>query len=472
MKRKFFALFLATLMFIPIISVRAEDKATAILSALKESAKAFGGKVTLEDDYLGVEWSALYNSKDTMIEIGYNNDVISFNCQATDDYDEAASYTSGLLYFIEYILPSVLVLNGYTMDEIRAFLNQSEYVPTMVKNGISFEDVGSEVIINNEDGSLTYQPMIVSVNIKKANLHMNNEDIVDSETTIDDVVDYLNNLEGFVSYEVDGKEIYSHFAESDDENIIITRTDNIYKDYYVSFGRDENVLSYEVDEINDFDEAENVLSHEMFADMIISSILKINGYTTEQISDFAKDNKFEYDLNGIEIKELGEAKKYSNEDTSYIIAPVSIKIDLDKANLNRRGENGIIYTVLSGENQEYDTKAELGLIFRFSIDYDLFKNTGKLYIDGIEVLSDKYEITKGSTIVTINNEYAKELVSGSHTITAKVGDDSVEAKFTVINGKSVENKEENPKTIDNILSSLFVLLLSVLGFVILYKKKT
>ena len=231
-------------------------------------------------------------------------------------------------------------------------------------------------------------------------------------------------------------------------------------------------MSYEVDEINDFDEAQSVATHKLLAEYIVTFLLRIEGYSPSQIGDFLTNNQFDYELNGIEIKELGQAKEFSNGDKAFTVSPISFKIDLDKANLNVRKGNNILYTVLSGDNQEYDIKSELGLMFKFSIDYDLFKSTGKLFIDGREVPSDKYEVTKGSTIVTISNDYISEFENGNHTISAMVGNDKVDAKFTILNGKTQENNiEENPKTIDNILFYVWILLFSILGFGSLLKKR-
>ena len=200
MKRRFFALFFAILMFIPVISVRAQDKMSAILNALNERMKSYNPIITLEDNYLEIEWSTLSDSKDTSLEFGYSGDVITFTSPITDNYDEAQVYMEKNIYFIEFIVGTVLKLNGYTASEISSFLSQDEYNPTMEENGFSILKNGESITINNEDSSLTYDPMTISINIKKANINMNGENFPLTNTTIEDIVNYLNDLDGFNSY--------------------------------------------------------------------------------------------------------------------------------------------------------------------------------------------------------------------------------------------------------------------------------
>ena len=133
------------------------------------------------------------------------------------------------------------------------------------------------------------------------------------------------------------------------------------------------------------------------------------------------------------------------------ISPISIKIDLNKANLNMG------YKVLEGANQTITSGKELS--FRFNIEYSKFTTDGKVYIDGELVDSANYTSKEGSTIITFNSNYVKTLSTNEHTLKVTVGDGEVETNFTVA------NPVNNPQTGDNILFYIFMLGFSIVGFV-------
>ena len=129
------------------------------------------------------------------------------------------------------------------------------------------------------------------------------------------------------------------------------------------------------------------------------------------------------------------------------------------------------YDCIKGNNQTISLLENTDLSLTFNFDYYLFKDEGSIYIDGIEVLKDNYTISKGSTIITINNSYLNTLKEGEHIIIAKMNNKEAEATFNI--SKEVSNNNEiNPKTGDNILLYVSLLVLSLLGFigVGIYKK--
>ena len=340
------------------------------------------------------------------------------------------------------------------------------YQPTFSVNGIEFKEVGEEKEFTSSDGSIktTVTPMSIKVDITKANINKTlDESLVPSATTIADIVDDMNADTDFTTYTYEDEVVYENEVSYDDEEFTISHT-YYYKDYYyVSLPYEDDVIFYEVSEIKDFDEAEQVSSNYFFADYILRKVLVLNGYSLEEVGNFlASDNEFNYEINGVEIQELGKSIEYTKDDTTLTVGPMSIKIDLARANI----EKSLVYDCIDGDNQEYDGNGELS--FEFDIDFDTFEKEGKVYVNDELVSNDNYKKTKGSTIITFNSEYAKKLATGKYTVKASISTGSATANFNVI-GASVDN----PNTLDNItlyISLLGVAIISVISLGIYSKK--
>ncbi len=91
--------------------------------------------------------------------------------------------------------------------------------------------------------------------------------------------------------------------------------------------------------------------------------------------------------------------------------------------------------LLKGSKQKYTQGADEGLSFRFDAKV---KNFRRLKIDGKTVDKANYEVSEGSTIITLNPEYMDTLKAGKHTLKAIFKDGSAEVKFTVLEGAKVE----------------------------------
>lgn len=151
-------------------------------------------------------------------------------------------------------------------------------------------------------------------------------------------------------------------------------------------------------------------------------------------------------------------------------------------------DHDIKYTCLEGKDKTFDIDKNNVLSFRFDIDYDVFVKEGKIYIDNNEVSKDNYKLTKGSTIVTFNDEYTKGLSVGKHNIKASTEEGYAEVEFTIAKTNTsvekiednktdntednkVENVQENQKkssnpiTGDNIILWIGLMGISVLGFI-------
>lgn len=73
-------------------------------------------------------------------------------------------------------------------------------------------------------------------------------------------------------------------------------------------------------------------------------------------------------------------------------------------------------STVEGENQLYNVDSAVELTFRFPADYSLFKDGGKVYMDGTLVEPSNYTSRSGSTIISFKYEYARNLALGDHTV--------------------------------------------------------
>ena len=165
------------------------------------------------------------------------------------------------------------------------------------------------------------------------------------------------------------------------------------------------------------------------------------------------------------------------------------------------------YKFTEGANQIYTIDESKNSTFRIDADYSLFTN--KVYVDDKLIDSTNYDSKTGSTVITLKDEYLKTLSVGEHTLKVAFSDNGEAiTKFTIKekqqnetpeDSKNTENtgstenteKEEqpennnvtnndvqkentnNPKTGDNITTSviLFVASISTIGILIVINRK-
>lgn len=113
------------------------------------------------------------------------------------------------------------------------------------------------------------------------------------------------------------------------------------------------------------------------------------------------------------------------------------------------------YKYIEGNNQNFNVTKDKKLSFKLNIDYDKFVQQGKIIIDEKEISRENYTITKGSTIITFNDDFTKTLSNGTHKIVAMVDDGLAETEFNIT--------IENPQTGDNIMLSIIMIFISTIG---------
>lgn len=112
------------------------------------------------------------------------------------------------------------------------------------------------------------------------------------------------------------------------------------------------------------------------------------------------------------------------------------------------------YYLIKGNNQLINVAINNPLSVTFNFNHYEFNDRGVVYVDGMEISKDKYKISKGSTIITLNSDYLSSLSLGNHVLTAEIDGHQVDADFTL-------NYKKNPKTSDNILTYVIALTITI-----------
>lgn len=342
-KRKKLLVVLLFVMFMPLVQVKAvtiDEIVNYLNSADVNTVKT--------DDAINVTTEHVYSSttKTKVREYTYTidgDDIIFEYTPGETDTDEEKEFESGNDTFYYLLLRATLKAKDYTQEEIDTFLGGNT-TPTYENHGFVIEDRGSYEY-NNE----TYYKHYFKISIKKANI----EGIIptDDETYLSSVLFELGEL---LPGTVD--EYFEIEEDEDNLKIVINRIVNEYIDLEYSLKYEGNVISYIKEEINNYEEANSALGHYVYFDMILTYVLKSNGYTIDEIRDYINSNEFDYERNGIEMKELGDSVTFTKEDEKVTISPMSLKIDIGRANLKKEvkettnpktNDNIFIYFIVS-----------------------------------------------------------------------------------------------------------------------------
>ena len=342
-RRKNILVVLLVLMFMPLVQVKAvtiDEIVNYLNSADVDTVKT--------DDAIKVTTEHVYSSstKTKVREYTYTtdgDDIIFEYTPGETNTDEEKEFEIGNDTFYYLLLTATLKAKDYTQDEIDTFLGGNTS-PTYETHGFVIEDRGSY-----EYEEKIYHKHYFKISIKKANLEGTIP--TDDETSLSSVLYELDDL-------LPGTEEEYFEIEEDEDNlkIIINRVENEYIDLEYSLKYEGNVISYINEEVNNYEEANSALGHYMLFDMILTYVLKSNGYTIDEIRDYINSNEFDYERNGIEMKELGDSVTFTKEDYTVTVSPMSLRIDIGRANLKREvkettnpktNDNIFIYFIVS-----------------------------------------------------------------------------------------------------------------------------
>lgn len=211
----------------------------------------------------------------------------------------------------------------------------------------------------------------------------------------------------------------------------------------------------------EFSYSDGILELKSFTDgyyssSIISTLMQvyieIHGYSTDLLLylDDNLDNDFTLAKDGIEYS---TSSYYTDEQIEEMIKgceevgygcgfPDPIVFDtfkLDLLNKLKNYDNSVqVVHKFSTTTEQFDTIKDAVLKFTCEGEFELFD---KVYIDGAEVASTNYKVSKGSTIIEFNKDYAKKLSVGNHVLKLTYTDGS----YASTSFKVVQNIE-NPKT--------------------------
>ena len=219
---------------------------------------------------------------------------------------------------------------------------------------------------------------------------------------------------------------------------------------------------------------EQVKSLEEIADVVKTMINEHEDSILELVEEFKENPK-------------GTAEELS-EELEGKLSELKTEVEKDLKLIKNYIVNGeiMVFDTLSEENQSFDKENASDLTFRFDIYYMLFKKFGKVYVDGTLVGEDHYTSKKGSTVITVNEDYLNTLEDGEHTLKVALGNSKefgqASSKFTVVGekgeiGETTEETEEteqktaSPKTGDNIMIYTILFVVATIGAGILVKMK-
>ena len=338
--KRLVAILMAILLMLPTVLASAEStKTEEIVDMLNASdlLTSLGGTATLEDDVIWIEYMT-ENETYSNVTFPFDGTVIEYTMDDVTDYDGAMDALNRFVGILQ-MLYTALELNGYTEDEVMEYFLSEDVDPSMEVNGFEIKEAGDALSFegDDEDDFLTLLPMSIKVDVAKANLNTPDDDPFEpTGTTVQDVVDYLAADEDFTSFLWDdGTLLYETTIYIDDDTVVIDRTDYEQDYHTVWFDCVDDVLTFEPYEMTDFYDAQYVSNAEMWAMIILQTALKANGYTAEEIAAYfaSEDNHPTMEVNGFEIEETGEAQTFEG-DYTMTVTPVSVVIDLAKANLS------------------------------------------------------------------------------------------------------------------------------------------
>lgn len=203
----------------------------------------------------------------------------------------------------------------------------------------------------------------------------------------------------------------------------------------------------------------DVIDKSLVGENITINITPNKGYKLEKVEVLDKDN------NNVDLT-----------DNTFIMPKSDVTIKATFKPLE--------YTFITEDNQIYNGN---DLVFKTNGDYSLFD---KVYINDKELDKNNYTSKEGSTIITLLKEYLNTLEPGTYnmkiTYTTGVSTTSAfiinEKEETSIEEKDAEQKDntketdtkdvtndnvtENPKTIDNILTYIILIIISSIGIIV------
>lgn len=130
--------------------------------------------------------------------------------------------------------------------------------------------------------------------------------------------------------------------------------------------------------------------------------------------------------------------------------------------LKQMEDDGIkVYEITEGANQVVVPKNDKKIVFRSDAP---FKEFEQVMINGLVLDKKYYSVKEGSTIVTLNEDFAKEIPTGMHLFGIISTDGIAITTFTVDDKAAADNNTKSPQTGDNSHMALWIALLAASVF--------
>ena len=214
---------------------------------------------------------------------------------------------------------------------------------------------------------------------------------------------------------------------------------SLYKCFGIEFLNNTEVIKNKIQDVSKMSKTEKI---EYLKNIPVGSVLVMPDKKVIYLG--CKDNKI-YTIGSIETANnktinsiiLGNMELKNSDETTWLDSLTSV-IDFSKQEEIKQE-----YIVITGDNQTLNPSDNSVLTVKFNIDFSKFEETGKVYVDNKEVPSSFYKANKGSTIITISNDYLKTLSNGEHELKVAVADGEAVSTFKIDNKETKSNDDTN-----------------------------
>ena len=264
---------------------------------------------------------------------------------------------------------------------------------------------------------------------------------------------------------------------------VIDLTDG--KEYVIDFSKNDKLT----EGLKSFADLDKTLYYQKFNDSLLVTdnenvaVIKIVGNRSENKAILTAVNvgtKKSEIFKGLHTKYTGSALDYNGTDDGiiyetrydyYTKCTYEFTFKYSKEEVNPKK-----YEFIEGANQVYTINKSKNAVFKVNTTA---KDIKEIYIDGSVLDAKNYVLDSQDGIITILDEYLKNLVIGEHKIKVTFLDEKeIVTNFEVkaeqsqsdINdeekNESIENTDPNPETGDSVLTSLTLSVISILGVAI------
>ena len=264
---------------------------------------------------------------------------------------------------------------------------------------------------------------------------------------------------------------------------VIDLTDG--KEYVIDFSKTDELT----EGLKSFADLDKTLYYQKFNDSLLVTdnanvaVIKIVGNRSENkaiLTAVNVETKKSENFKGFHMQYTGSSLNYNSTDDGiiyetrydhYTRCTYEFTFQYEKEEVSPKE-----YKFIEGSNQTYTIGKSKNAVFKVNTTA---KDIKEIYIDGSILDAKNYVLDSQDGIITILDEYLKNLVIGEHKVKVTFLDEKeIVTNFEVkseqsqsdIKGEekneSIENTDPNPETGDNVLTNLTISVISILGVAI------